>query len=374
MSRLRIVPLSAAAVLALSPAYALAGAAAPAASKGPVVLAKHLGNPRQLTITPDGTLLAALAGTGRWHATHKGQCVSSPEGGTSCIGDTGGIEQVTAVATAAAGAGARVQSGIFSIADKGGKNDPPGSAATGLDAVSVAPNGTEWGIVTAAPKGKLGGEPRWVKNEVGHLVQISNGVIYPRANVQSFSEAHPNKGHPRDTDPYGVLALDDRVFVADAANNTVLVYRNGKLKTLHVFPYRHGSGKDGSFDTVPTSLATDGKHLYVGTLASFIPNQAKVYELTFAGKIVRTIKHLSQVTSIAVTSGGTVLATEIFGGKQAPFDNSGKPNGLLVSIHTNGKRYHWRVPLPGGVAARGGHVYLSVFSIGPTQGQIWRFR
>jgi hypothetical protein len=346
------------------------------AASSPVPIAKGLANPRQIAFSPSGGLFVALAGSGRYHAKHPGGCATDPEGGIACAGDTGGIERVVSPGSASAGAGRRVQFGLFSIADKGGPGDPAGSAAVGLDAVSFAPNGTEWGIITAAPPSALKGLPSSVKNGVGHLVRISSGgTVHPVVNVANFSLKHPTNGHSPDTDPYGVLAFNDRVYVADAAADTLLEWTaKGGLRIIHAFPHRNGDGSDGSFDTVPTSIATDGKHLFVGTLASFIPGQAKVYELTMGGKVVKTYAGFSQVTSTAVDEHGNIYVTEIFGGQEAPFDSAGKPNGLVVEAHTNGKRTSKRVPLPGGIAARNGHLYVSVFSITRDQGAVWRLR
>jgi hypothetical protein len=363
-----------AAVVAAIAVTSLGAAGLPAtAAGGPTPIASKLSNPRQLTFSPGGTLYAALAGSGRLHAKHPGGCANDPEGGTGCVGDTGGIE---AVFSPGGGSHAsRVQYGIFSAADKGsGAQDPAGSAAVGLDALSFAPNGTEYGIITGSDPSTFKNEPSWVQREVGNLVRISNGTIYPLVNVLKYSRAHPTKGHAIDSDPYGVLAFNDRVYIADAAADTILEWtKSGGLHIIHAFPHRNGSGSDGSFDTVPTSLATDGKHIFVGTLASFEPGKAKIYELSFSGKVIKTYSGFSQITSIAYDAGNLYL-TEIFGGQQGPFDSKGNPNGLVIEIHKDGHKTSKRVPMPGGVAARNGHLYVSVFSILADQGAIWRLR
>jgi hypothetical protein len=375
-SSVRRAAASATVVLLVTGMGVMAGGGTASAAVGkPVPIASGLSNPRQMAFGPSGALYVALAGSGRLHAVHVGGCATDPEGGVSCVGDTGGVERIGSPSTAAAGAGKRVQWGLFSIADKGaGSADPPGSAAVGLDAISFAPDGTEWGIITPAPPAALNHMPTWVQREAGHLVRISNGVVFPVANIAAYSLAHPNAGHSPDTDPYGVLAFNDRVYVADAANDRIYMVKNGVITTIHVFPHRTGDGSNGSFDTVPTSLATDGTHLFVGTLGSFIPGKAKVYEMTMSGHVTRTISGLSQVTSVAVTSSRVVYATEIFGGQQAPFDSHGAPNGRLVRIRPDGEHSSIAVPLPGGVATRGGHVYVSVFSIAVGAGAVWRLQ
>jgi hypothetical protein len=366
-------------LLAVTPATAGSAGSAASAPKtsGPVTIAAGLANPRQIAVDQHGRLLVAEAGTGAFQAAHPGGCFTAEEG-TSCVGDTGVVTRITNPGKRTKAGDSPIASQILSVGGKGsGASDPAGAGATGIDAVSVAPNGNVFGIVTYIPKG-LKPEPRNVRRENGRLVQIVNGTLKPIANIGRYSLNHPNKGHAKDSDPYGVLALNNKVYVTDAANNTLLVVRNGHIKTLHVFPYRHGApgpnglGKHGSFDTVPTSLAMDSKgHLYVGTLGSLIPGKGKVYEMTKSGHVIRVIKKLSQVAAVAVDPKGSVYAAEIFGGQQAPFGSAG-PNGKLVKIWTSGKRRSMSVPLPGGVAVTGGHIYVSELSINPTQGSVVR--
>jgi hypothetical protein len=361
-----------AAACATLPATLLLGPAASAAG-GPTALATGLANPRQITFGPDGALYVAVAGSGAYRAAHAGHCSTSPEIGTVCPGDTGGVVRVPSPGTAAAGSGRRVLAGLLSIADKGGHGAPAGGQAVGLDSVTFASDGTEYGIFTYVPPAALSGLPEWVRNEDGKLVSIRGGVVRVVADIGHYGITHPNPGHAPDSDPYGVLAAYGRIYVVDAANNTLLAVENGRIRTLRVFPYRHGNGSDGSFDTVPTSIATDGKgHLYVGTLGSFAPGAARVYVLDRRGRLLRVIRHLDQVTGVAVGPGGTVYVSEIFGGQQGPFDKAGRPTGRIVSIRPDGTRFNRYAPHPGGVAVRGGHLYVSVFSVSPTLGKVIR--
>jgi hypothetical protein len=43
-----------------------------------------------------------------------------------------------------------------------------------------------------------------------------------------------------------------------------------------------------------------------------------------------------------------------------------------VSIRPDGTRFNRYAPHPGGVAVRGGHLYVSVFSVSPTLGKVIR--
>lgn len=372
----RLATAAAASVMATVPAAAAVATAGTTAgpTKAPVALADQLRNPRQLAFAPDGSLYAAIAGSGSWHSRDHGGCGPGPEGPTVCAGDTGGILRVAKPGGAAAGTGRLVLRHVLSIGDQGAANDPPGSSAVGLDAVSFAPNGTEYAIVTFAPPPLLKGLPKSVQTEAGKLVRITKrGKVQPLADVAGYSLNHPEADHAPDTDPYGILALNRRVFIADAANDTLLQWRHGKLTTVRVFPYRHGDGSDGSYDTVPTSLATDGKHLYVGALGSMIPGHASVYELGFGGKVIRQIPGLSQVTAVAANRHGQVWVAELFGGQSGPIDSNGRPTGLIVRIDPNGKtRTLTHLPAPGGVAVGHGHLYASTWSVSPTTGAVVR--
>ena len=90
---LRLGALTAAAVIGLS----LVGAGPAAAGGGhhgggssdPVVVAKGLNNPRQLSFTPSGELLVAEAGSGG-----AGPCLPGPEGEPVCFGATGSVTKI----------------------------------------------------------------------------------------------------------------------------------------------------------------------------------------------------------------------------------------------------------------------------------------
>lgn len=359
MRKRALVPLT---LLLLLPLAATMPATA-AGSGGPVPIAEHLNNPRQMTFGPDGTLYVAEAGTGAVNATVTGKCFSGPEG-TECSGNTGSITGVRNPGTAGPDSGRRVVTGLLSFAGK------DGSGATGLDAIDFAPDGKPYGIITAAPPGSL---PRSLARQAGQVITGGRGDrVVTVADIAAYSFAHPNPGHEPDSNPYGIAAVGSKIFVVDAANNSLLkVTRDGRISTLRVFPYRHGNN---GFDTVPTSVVVgaDGM-LYVGTLASFVPGGAKVYVINpDTGHVVRTIDGLTTVSSVAVGVDGTVYAAELFAG--CPPDDSSCTPGRVVVISRNGDRHEIEVPLPGGVAVHQGHLYVSVLAVVPGGGAVWRLR
>lgn len=358
---MRRVIIGATAVAALFPLALASPASAGRAAAGPVPIATGLSNPRQLTLGPDGALYVAVAGSGAVGATVKGSCFAGPEG-KACSGNTGAVVRIGRPASATGTSARRVSHGELSVAA------PDGSNATGIDAIAFDSRGKPYGIITWAPPDVL---PRRLALQSGQLIsQSGSGRLVPIVNVAAYSLAHPLKGHERDTDPYGLASIGRTLYIADAANNTVLRWRDGKLSTLHAFPHRHGTT---GLDSVPTSIAVgpDGM-LYVGTLGSLAPNAGKLYVLNpRTGRVLRAISGLTGVTAVAVGRTGTVYAAELLSGCAAG-DTNCTP-GRIVVIPRTGGRHNIKVPLPGGVAVdRQGHLYASVLSTVAGGGQVWR--
>lgn len=321
-------------------------------------VALGLNNPRQMSIGPDGTLYVAEAGSGKVGATDlSGGCWEGPEGGGTCAGDTGAITAIPSPATATPADAQRVVTGLLSLAGEGS-----GTAAVGPNAVSVAPDGTVFAIVTYGPKDLL---PTSVAGQAGKLVRVApNSEIGSVANIGAFSIHNPLDGHPVDSNPYGLLALGRRNFVTDAGNNTLLQVDKGRITEIATFRHRPAD----PFDGVPTSIALgpDGL-LYVGELGSMVPGQGRVSVWTQSGEPVRVIPGLTQVTSIAVDGAGNIYVTQLFANAVVKLANDGTPLATA------------ELPLPGGIAVdAAGNVYVSVFSIFPGQGPfpgngaVWR--
>ncbi len=133
-----------------------------------------------------------------------------------------------------------------------------------MDGISVLGNGGIYGIVGGSS------QQTGLPAPVGHLLKFSQaGQIHDIANVGDFDFAWTNLHFdlaPRDfpdANPYGILALPDRLYVTDAAANTLnLVQPNGSNEILAFFP------NNIIADATPTCVAKgpDGA-LYVGTLA-----------------------------------------------------------------------------------------------------------
>lgn len=343
---------------ALVTSTAVAGATVPQVPQLPgVTVASGLNNPRQLTFDSWGNLYVAEAGTGQFHATDQtGSCGAGAEG-PSCSGNTASITKIKNPAGTARSS--RVVTGLLSFAA------PDGSAAIGVDAVSVSsPRGDIWGIMTrGAPGIRL---PKSVAKQNGQLIKIdARGKVRPQFDVGSYALAHPANGQPADTDPYGLVRVSGRSYVVDAAANVIYQVDGRRITTVANFESRPNNPIDGT----PTSIVQVGNYFYVGQLSSLAPGQAKITVFNRHWQPVTFYGGLSSVTGVAVARNGDIYATELFAG--APFGSS----GALVKIsHTDKSRTTIPLPTPGGVAVDNcGHVYVSVNSVAPGGGSVLRF-
>ena len=224
----------------------------PAAAVGQfTVVVSGLNSPRGLTFGPGGQLYVAQAGSGS--TTGKISKISDPWAATPVIDD--------------------VVTGLISVVHTEGE-------AVGVDGISALGNGDIFAVMALSNKA-LG-----FPSPVGHLLKVSQGGrIRQVANVGDFdyewSKAHFNLAYHDfpDANPYAVLALPDKIYVVDAASNTLnLVRPNGSDEILAYFP------NNVLADATPTCVAQgpDGA-LYVGTLALVdsivLGPSAKVYRV-----------------------------------------------------------------------------------------------
>ena len=211
---------------------------APAAAADPfTIVLDGLQSPRGLSFGPDGRLYVAQAGDG---------------------GNSGKITEIrdpwlsNPVAT-------DLVTGLISVGDSE-------NGFVGVAGLSAIGNGTVYAIMeivypAAAPQARE-----------GHLLKVSQGgQVRDVANVADFDYAwfnddHPDLGFPSDhpdANPYGMLALANALYIADAATNTLdLVHPNGSIEIVAYFP------NNVIADSTPTCIAQgpDGA-LYIGTLA-----------------------------------------------------------------------------------------------------------
>jgi glucose/arabinose dehydrogenase len=313
------------------------------------VVVDGLNSPRGLTFGPDGSLYVAQAGSG---------------------GNTGKITKIVDPYTANPTA-TDVLTGLVSLGEPGMPNE-----YVGMDGISALGNGNIYSIM--AVSSHEGPYP------LGHLLKVSpGGQARDVADVGDFDYAWSNDHidlAPHDfpdSNPYGVLALPGKIYIANAGTNTLdVVYPNGSEEILAYIP------NSVITDSVPTCVAQgpDGA-LYVGTLAlvdSFAPRplSANVYRVDPSAANPNDLNRvlnlatlwaggLGPINGCAFGPDGSFYASEYF--------TTGAPphlaHGDVVKIPFNNPAQHTSLTggtltFPGGVAVGAdGTVFVSNGSV-----------
>jgi len=317
------------------------------------VVRAGLDNPRQINILGRGQILVAETGRG----------ARNPEGcdGRRCTGRTG---QVT-VLNGRTGRAVPVMDDLLSVAG------PDGSFAGGASgAAARRPRGGFVAIVNGGPPGS-----QWGKL-LGRGAKGNNYVI---ADISRFEQNNDPDGEGVESNPYSVLALKGQILVADAAGDSILSVKRGKVRLWALLP-EYGP----RVDAVPTVLSkgADGD-IYVGELHSFRKGKAKVHRYDRDGNLLRSWGGFTSVTGVDRAEDGTLYVSELFGGN-CGFDQipSCFP-GRVVKVAPDGDRRYLPVPFPSGIAVRGQRAVVAAFSTSPGtgfggnpawSGAIWRLR
>jgi hypothetical protein len=355
---------------------------------GPTVIARGLNNPRQLSLPADAALLIAEAGKG------GSDCVGEGED-EFCFGLTGSVSARFAPQFGGLKWTPRI---VKNLASAGG---PDGSFSVGSDGVSARLGGPIYVQETFLPPDVL---PAPIAAQAGQLLAArpfrTAEVV---ANISQYEIDHDPDGMGVDSNPYSVLALKDKVLVADAAANTVFqVDRHGTVSVFHVFPNIVNDVTTTPSDTwpgydpspefpgahfVPTSLAEGPRgEIYVGGLASELPGQAQVVQLNrYSGAVERTLSGFTTITGLAAGRDGSLYVSQLFAPEAAPINPM--VAGVLTKVSRNGTRTDKDVPFPAGVAVDSwNNVFVSAFSVAPdvgfpdtppgidSSGQVWRLR
>jgi hypothetical protein len=328
-------------------------------------VASGLDNPRALSFNEKGDLFVAEAGHGSEPAGSF--CpIPGPTGEKECVGFTSGVSEIDG------GTVHKVLQGKVSIAS------PDGSAATGIDGVSVR-DSKLFAVATGAPDfvPPTLTEPAEAiaaaKEQLGALFEVRHsGAARIVANVGHFdfnwSSEHKELVPEQfpDANPYAVLATRGGEWVIDAASNTVdWVARNGSVRVVEFFP------NPPLRDAVPTCVARgpDGA-LYVGELTGGGngPGKSVVWRVAQGEEPEVWATGLTAVTGCGFDGDGDFLAVEF---STLGWESFKPGTGALVRVPPHSTSPITEVSglsFPNGFASRGEDVYLSNWSIAPASG------
>ncbi len=376
------------------------GAAALGAGPQLTVVASGLNSPRGLAFAPNGLLYVAEAGLGAGNA----------QGGLAPgLGFTASVTEIRGV-NSGNPTWQRIVTGLVSV----GLTEPT-LQAIGVSGVSVHGSGGIYVTIGESALGQMAEVPDLppaAAAELGHVLKITpSGHWKVVADVgdmnYQWAEANANQpwapaGQFPDANPYGLLALNGKQYVADAGANTLNEVRaNGSVKILAFFPNPMlplpNGGSATVSDAVPTDVAVgpDG-YLYVGTLAfganfgrfgptappnwASLPPQSKIYRVN-----PNTTKFFLDDSDVWASGLNPIVALEFANGalyvteyvtQESHFQTG---DVMRIELNTDGSAGA-RTALgtgalhqPNGLAiGRDGAIYVSNHSVSSGTGQVVR--
>jgi putative cell wall-binding protein/sugar lactone lactonase YvrE len=387
----RIVRLCATGALVASVVVALPGSTALAQTE---TVLTGVANGRGLTFDDDGNLYVASAGTGG-----EGPCIASPEGeGETCYGDTGAILRLDAAVVggdAEAAADQAVLPDLPSTAPQVGEF-AQGDASGPAD-VSVGPDGRVYftiglGADPAVRDGALEDATNEDLMAAVHSVAADGSDLQQVADLGAFEGAEDPDGEGPDTNPFGLVAGDGTVTVADSGGNTILevATADGAITLGAVLPPTFvpappfigaPAGTNIPAQAVPTGIAAlDGGGFAVGQLTGFpfAPGSAGVWNYE-GGTATPWYLGFTNIMDVAVGPDGAFYVLEIASDGLLTASPENPPMGSLIRVTTDGDTVTREllvddVLMPGGMAFHptDGHVYMTTGSAFPT-GDVVRF-
>jgi hypothetical protein len=328
-----------------------------------------LNNPRGLTFGPDGALYVAEGGTGGDTQTLAGPnesetepCMQVPMAGPYKGGLTSRISRISGgVRTTVAG---DLPSSITS--------EVVGSQVSGVADVKFIGQ-TLYAIEAGA------GCSHGLSGTENALLRVNrDGTTTAVADLSAFQRAHPVASpEPDDYEPdgtwYSMVTVGDDIYAVEPNHGEIdrIDTRTGAIDRLIDISASQGH-------VVPTALAVDGAHFFVGNLWHFPiePGQSNIWRVDRHGKIKLLISGLTTVLALVPGRGGRFYVLESM--TAAGFPGPGEAGtGTIVSVDRSGKQTVVATGLttPGGMTmGPDGALYVSNFSFGapPGLGQILR--
>ena len=273
---------------------------------------------------------------------------------------------------------------------------PKGSLAPALD---VGPGGVVWALTAGADK---------VTEGAGTLYRFAPGKRRQMVlNVQRWQRRNPDpydlEDRPKESNPYGVAALDNgSVLVADAANNSLLMVRPDgrahlvarvKPRTVSMPAGMEGEGMPPAgtrmkSEAVVTSVTVgaDGAY-YIGELRGFpgTPGTSQIWRIRpnakgavcnpkrpARGACTRYVDGMTSVVSLAAGRGGALFVAELSkkGWMSLESQAPGSDVGAIIRIsHDKSLRRELKpgkFRMPGAVTVGGsGRVFATTPLFGP---------
>jgi len=340
------------------------------------LVASDLHNPRGLNFGPGGLLYVAEAGG---NGAPSSNCGLMGDNSIKCSALTGSITRINL----SNGNVTRFIDGLPSlIAPNGAAN-----AATGVHDVVFDSAGA--GFFSVGLGGNPGNRSFYFGSAgqfYGRLARFdAAGNVTFLADAAAYEQANNPDGEVTDSNPYGLLALGDRLLFADAGGNTLnQLVPPGAISTLAIFPRPNvGTGVNSLLppppsrflgrQAVPTSVALGpDRFLYVGQLTGspFQVGTASVFKVAPEGGYPVAVQFgFTNIIDIAFGPDGSLYVLEIA--------KNAIPNfapGRLVKVAPNGVRTEiaaGQLTAPGGIAiGADGALYVTNSSVSPVAGQV----